>query len=87
MFAETTTWQFNASVPELVHSQFLNDSSVIPLEVSPYIMEATEHSRFVGVTIEWKDAVDATGAKTSPDALHISVTAPFEQVLPMSGFL
>jgi hypothetical protein len=43
-------------------------------------MEATEHSRFVGITIEWKDALGPTGEKTSPESLQISVTAPFEQV-------
>ena len=43
-------------------------------------MEATEHSRFVGITIEWKDAVGPSNEKSSPEALFISVTAPFEQV-------
>jgi len=50
-------------------------------------MEATEHSRFVGVTIEWKDNLGTEGQKLSPEALMISVTAPFEQVWDMHNSL
>jgi hypothetical protein len=40
-------------------------------------MEATEHAKFVGITVEWK-IVD--GEHPSPEQFLLAVTAPFEQV-------
>jgi len=45
-------------------------------------MEATEHSRFVGVVVEWVEPkVEGAADIKSPDSFLFSVTAPFEQVL------